>query len=147
MALIDDRMAGLAAMTPAQLRAQWRRWHRGQVMPAGLGRDLAARAIAWQMQAKVHGGFTPAAARQLQRLTRELEDKGYLDLADIPRLKPGTRLVREWHGHCYQVLVLDSGFEFQDRHYRSLTPIACAITGVHWSGPRFFGLKGKRGGR
>jgi len=58
-------------------------------------------------------------------------------------LKPGARLVREWHGHVHTVNVLDRGFEYQGECYRSLTQIARRITGVQWSGPRFFGI-GKR---
>ena len=41
------------------------------------------------------------------------------------------------------VTVLDEGFEFDGRLYSSLTQIAREITGTAWSGPRFFGLKGK----
>lgn len=133
----------LAAMPQAQLRAEWRRWHKGQPMPVGLGRDLATRAIAWAMQEKVHGGLTPAATRQVQKLLNELEKTGAIEIAKGHPLKPGTKLTREWHGRIYHVLVLEEGFEFQDRRYRSLTPIAREITGVQWSGPRFFGLKEK----
>jgi hypothetical protein len=61
-------------------------------------------------------------------------------LAAQPRLKPGARLVREWHGRTHTVVVVEDGFEFEGRLYRSLTSIAREITGAHWSGPRFFGL-------
>jgi hypothetical protein len=66
---------------------------------------------------------------------------GELDLERELQLKPGTRLVRQWHGQTYRVLVLDHGYQYADRHYQSLTPIAREITGAAWSGPRFFGLK------
>jgi hypothetical protein len=59
-------------------------------------------------------------------------------------LKPGTRLVREWQGRTYDVLVLDGGFSWQDTHYRSLSALARTITGTAWSGPLFFGLKPSR---
>jgi len=38
------------------------------------------------------------------------------------------------------VLVLDQGFEYAGRTYKSLSEIARAITGTRWSGPAFFGL-------
>jgi hypothetical protein len=41
------------------------------------------------------------------------------------------------------VLVLEDGFEYQGQRRRSLTMIAARITGAHWSGPRFFGLKNR----
>lgn len=145
MARVDDQITELAIMSPAQLRAEWRRWHRGQRIPDGLGRDLATRAIAWRMQERIWGGLPPARMRELDRLARQLREGGDLDIARDIRLKPGTRLVRDWHGTSYHVLVVEEGFEFEERFYRSLTPIARAITGAAWSGPRFFGLKGKRG--
>jgi Protein of unknown function (DUF2924) len=38
------------------------------------------------------------------------------------------------------VLVLAEGYEWHRKQYRSLSQIAEAMTGAHWSGPRFFGL-------
>jgi hypothetical protein len=61
-----------------------------------------------------------------------------------PELKPGTRLIREWQGRTYDVLVLDDGFSWQNTHYRSLSALASKITGTAWSGPLFFGLKPHR---
>ena len=63
----------------------------------------------------------------------------------VARLKPGAKLVREWRSKTHTVTVIDEGFEWKGRHWRSLSVIAREITGVHWSGPRFFGLKGKAG--
>jgi hypothetical protein len=59
-------------------------------------------------------------------------------------LRPGTKLVREWHERVHTVSVLEDGFEYQDERYRSLTQIARHITGVHWSGPLFFGISKRR---
>lgn len=60
----------------------------------------------------------------------------------VPRgpLLPGTRLLREWNGRQHFVDVVDGGFVFDGKAYRSLSAIARRITGAHWSGPRFFGL-------
>jgi hypothetical protein len=59
-------------------------------------------------------------------------------------MKPGTKLIREWHGHAHTVSVLDDGFEYEGERYPSLTRIARRITGVHWSGPLFFGISKRR---
>ena len=56
------------------------------------------------------------------------------------RLKPGSKLMREWRGRTHTVLVLEDGFEHDGKRFASLTQIAHAVTGTHWSGPRFFGL-------
>ena len=65
-------------------------------------------------------------------------------VGDRLALKPGTRLMREWRGRRYEVVVLDDGFSWQGMHYRSLSAIARTITGTAWSGPLFFGLKPNR---
>jgi hypothetical protein len=40
--------------------------------------------------------------------------------------------------------VIDDGFEYQGRRYKSLSAIARAITGTRWNGPAFFGLRANR---
>ena len=138
---IDHQLAGLAAMSPARLRAEWRRLNRRQTLPQGLTASQLARAIAWRLQEKAFGGLPPARLRELDRLAGQLEANGDIDVAGRGSLKPGSRLVRHWHGTVHAVTVLDDGFEFEERHYTSLTRIARQITGAAWSGPRFFGLK------
>jgi hypothetical protein len=43
------------------------------------------------------------------------------------------------------VVVTEDGFEYAGKTFPSLTKIAHAITGAHWSGPRFFGMVRKPG--
>jgi hypothetical protein len=62
------------------------------------------------------------------------------------RIKPGTRLLREWHGTTHEVIVTDQGFVWEGATYRSLSAIAFAITAAKWNGHRFFGLVKGRGG-
>jgi hypothetical protein len=56
------------------------------------------------------------------------------------KLQPGARLLRDWNGKTHVVDVIEGGYVFEAKVYPSLTAIAGKITGVHWSGPRFFGL-------
>jgi len=143
MGQINEQLAGLAAMSPARLRAEWRRHCRGLPLPEGLTGSQLVRGIAWRLQEKSFGGLPPARLRELDRLAEQLSVEGDIDVEGARSLKPGTQLVRHWHGTVHCVTVLDDGFEFQERHYSSLTQIARAITGAAWSGPRFFGLKRK----
>jgi hypothetical protein len=102
------------------------------------------RGIAWKKQSRVHGELPPHARREIDAvLTRLSAGKSAIDDERIS-LRPGTRLVREWHGTKHQVVVLERGYEHEGRHYGSLTQVASAITGAHWSGPRFFDLKPRR---
>jgi hypothetical protein len=57
------------------------------------------------------------------------------------RAKPGTVLIREWHGVSHRVTVLEVGVLLRGVHYGSLSEVARKITGTCWSGPRFFGLR------
>jgi hypothetical protein len=45
----------------------------------------------------------------------------------------------------HTVVMTEDGFEYAGKAFPSLTKIAHAITGAHWSGPRFFGLIRKPG--
>jgi hypothetical protein len=139
---LDERLAALSRLGLDQLRAEWRRLHRRAAPPARLSRDLLLRSIAHRLQEDVLGGLLPAAKRRLASLARGVaEGEPALARAAV-RLKPGTTLVREWHGRTHTVLVLaDGGFECQGRRYSSLSELARAITGARWSGPRFFGLR------
>jgi hypothetical protein len=90
------------------------------------------------------GGLRPQRQRQLRQVAQHVKETGAAKVPPSPELKPGTRLVREWQGRTYEVLVLDGGFSWQDTHYRSLSALARKITGTAWSGPLFFGLKPSR---
>ncbi len=57
-------------------------------------------------------------------------------------------LLREWGEREHKVRVTAQGlFEYEGSTFKSLTAVARRITGTHWSGPLFFGLKGKGGAR
>ena len=104
----------------------------------------AMRALAYRIQELASGGLRPELQHQLHQIASELQQTGRVAIRPRPRLKPGTRLLREWRGRSHQVLVLNDVFSWQATHYRSLSAIARKITGTAWSGPLFFGLKANR---
>jgi|TARA_R100000501_G_scaffold4652_1_gene9912 hypothetical protein len=106
-----------------------------------MGPDLLRRGIAWRLQVRVHGSLSRPVQRELDRAMLRIERTGEAADRHALSLKTGTRLVRDWNGKTYHVLVCDKGFEHDGRRYDSLSQIARAITGAHWSGPRFFGVK------
>jgi hypothetical protein len=137
---LGERLVALAGLGLDQLRGEWRRLHRA-APPARLSRDLLRRSVAHALQEDALGGLQPSTKRRLAELARALATKGEPPPAPASvRLKPGTTLVREWHGRTHTVLVLAKGFEHEGQRYASLTRLAHAITGAHWSGPRFFSL-------
>lgn len=142
MSTRKGELEDLDGMTPAQLRAEWRTcWRR----PAPeIGPDLLRRGIAWKRQSRVHGDLPLHVRREVDAVLKRLREGRTAVADDRISLKPGTRLVRQWRGTMHQVVVLESGYEHDGRHYASLTQVASAITGVHWSGPRFFDLKSRK---
>jgi len=142
---LEAEIASLQGLAIHDLRIAWRRFHSGEP-PARLSRDLMVRAIAHRMQERAHGGLAPVTKRRLRALAQEIATTGGDAFDPGVALRPGTRLVREWGGRTHTVIVLDEGFDYEDERYRSLTQIAARITGVHWSGPRFFRVR-KRASR
>jgi len=139
---VARKLRALEQMDPAALRAAWQRLYRAHP-PKHVTRDLLMLGIGWKIQEQAYGGLGAATRRRIADLAETLERDGDVRRSRVIRLKPGAKLVREWRGETHTVIVLEDGFEWRGRHWRSLSVIAREITGGHWSGPRFFGLKSK----
>jgi hypothetical protein len=138
-----EALSRLPKLDVGELRQQWRGLYKTEAS-RHLSRELLVRAVAYRMQEVALGGLRPEPQRQLRRIAQQLKDTGEATIRARPELKPGTRLLRQWQGRTYEVLVLDDGFSWQGTRYRSLSAIARQITGTPWSGPLFFGLKPNR---
>jgi len=138
---LEKRLSEIPHLGMDALRATWAGIY-GRSPPKFMSRRLLEFAAAYDAQAKVYGGLTPAIRRRLLQATPARSDPP----AEAPRRKPraalalGSRLVRDWHGRSHTVEVIEGGFAYAGRRYHSLSEIARVITGVRWSGPRFFGL-------
>ncbi len=130
----------LSALTIFELRGEWRRLHRSPP-PMRLSRDLLIRGIVYKLQERANGGLSKAALRQLEKGGGDPQKTVATKSGGPVSLRPGIRLVREWRGMTHMVLVQADGVEWRGRRYASLTMVAREITGAHWSGPRFFGLR------
>ena len=139
MTNVGKELDALAKMTRDELQERWRRIYRSDPPPR-ISKDLMVRIIAHRIQEDEYGGLDIKTKRRLRSFARSLESEGELPLPSGPSLKPGAKLIREWHGRTYNVIALEKGFKFDGRRYRSLSQIAREITGARWSGRRFFGL-------
>ena len=120
----------LDALDRAALLAQWRSAFGPP--PPKLSQPLMRRMLAFERQAKTAGDLTSDARRALAAVLKD----------DAPRTpNPGTLLLREWKGVVHEVEVVDGGYRWRGAVWRSLSAIATEITGVKWSGPRFFRIK------
>lgn len=136
---LEQEIAGLDALTSAELRERWARLTASPV--PRISPKLLRLALAWEIQARRLGGHSREVTRRLDQFA-----SGKTKTA-APR--PGMRLVREWQGRVH-VVTLEEGedgsaqvIRYEDRIFSSLSEVARAITGTRWSGPAFFGLKKK----
>jgi hypothetical protein len=155
---LSAEIAGLEQLDLAGLRGRWRRLFR-TAAPPHLPKHLLFRIVAYRIQANAFGDLDQETIRHLDRLARERQPRRVADAKQqrsesppplVPpdpngrSLKPGAILVREHAGVLHRVVVMENGFSWEGKTFRSLSQAAQAITGTNWSGPRFFGLRGKQ---
>jgi hypothetical protein len=136
-ASVAPRVNALPDCSRGELEEQWRAlW--GTEPPRHGSREFLTRAVAYAIQAQAFGGLD---AKTLRLLRKANGAKGARPKSQRSRLSKGSKLLREWHGETHEVLVLDKGFAWRGETYSSLSAIARTITGAHWNGWAFFGLK------
>lgn len=106
--------------------------------------------LAWRIQELALGGLSPRALKQIEQLAPQAPVRWQVTLppqrpdgarGSDPRLPAvGEHLSRRFNGIDHVVTVLEDGFQYGGKHYRSLSQIATTITGTAWNGFRFFGL-------
>jgi hypothetical protein len=134
---VTARVLALPNCSYRELGEQWRAvW--GTEPPRKASREFLVRAVAYGFQAQAFGGLD---AKTLQLLRKANGANGQQPKSKRARLSKGSKLFREWHGETHEILVLDKGFAWRGETYPSLSAIARAITGAHWNGWAFFGLK------
>jgi hypothetical protein len=125
-------------------------------------KEFLRRRIAWRLQALAEGDLSERArkrakelandadlririprdsARSAAKAVRERSAMGGLSPSRDPRLPPpGSFLTRKFKGSDIVVKVLDHGFEYDGRPFKSLSAIAQEVTGSKWNGFAFFAL-------
>ena len=155
-----QEVQGLSRMTVGELRDKYlevfgeetRSYHK----------EFLRKRIAWRIQALAEGDLSERARRRAEELANDADLRtraprdpvasgssevkartatGRISPSRDPRLPlPGTLLAREFQGRDIVVKVLDNGFEFDGRRYKSLSAIAKEVTGSKWNGFLFFGI-------
>jgi hypothetical protein len=144
-------------MKVAELRVKWRELF-GEDSRSN-NRAFLWRRLAWRVQELAYGGLSERAKARLDELSKEVDirflpPRGWKEaleatmaarpesgpIRDTRLPKTGTVLSRPYRGHDVRVVVLEKGFEWQGRPYRSLSAIAREVTGQRWNGLLFFGL-------
>ena len=161
---IEKELAGLQKMTVDDLRTKY-----AEVFgePSGSRhKDHLVKRIIWRMQANAEGGLSERALARAHELANDADLRVTAPrqpklaanaptrtvtvmTAVRPRtdLLPGTMLQRRYKGQTVRVIVLADGFEHEGERYKSLTAVTKAVTGKHWNGFHFFGLRQNGGDR
>ena len=141
------QIAELHQLPMRDLRDRWRALIGAD--PPRYNRGFLIRRLAYRLQELAHGGLSQAARARMDEL---LAQAGCDELGS-PQVKKqiargrrempiiGTRLIREWNGQPHEVTAVQGGFAYRGRRYRSLSAVAELITGTHWNGPAFFGVR------
>jgi hypothetical protein len=135
---LANELAGLPALDRIALIEKWQTLY-GTEPPGRVRNNFLMHAIAHRMQEQILGGLKPVTRRFLEKATEDNAPRQ--QMFPVISMKPGTRLLREWHGVTYEVIIMENGVQCNGKRYRSLSEVARAITGTRWSGPLFFGLK------
>ena len=141
---VEAEVEALASDSVGELKEKWQKLY-GNPAPKRFSRHLLELAVAYRIQENAYGGLSRQTKELLRRYAEEIRTTGTLTIAPTtPKLKAGTRLVKEWQGNMHVVTAMDDGFVYREERYGSLSEIARKITRVRRSGPAFFGLKGER---
>jgi hypothetical protein len=141
---LQARIEALPGLSIAELRQAWAEaW--GAPPPKGARRRLLMLGIAWKWQAELYGGYSRSAERRLALLEADFRQRGApranAHRACPERLRPGSRLIRDWKGERHEVEVTETGYLWRGQSWTSLSSVAREITGTRRNGPAFFGLR------
>ena len=139
--------AQLAALPSLPMPDLWALWDQHfPRRPSHRNRNYVESRLAYRIQELTYGAL-PTNIRKLlvEAGAKHSKIKSAAGRSAQTLLMPGTTLIREWDRREYRVTVLPDGlYELNGQRYKSLSAAAHAITGTHWSGPAFFGVKGGR---
>ena len=140
---ISQQLDSLSRLSKSGLRDLWKQLFR-TAAPPHLRKDVIIPILGYRLQERAFGSLSADSRRRLRHLARAFEADPNVGIPSVPRIKPGTRLIRQWRDQVHVVTVEETGYEYKGGRYQSLSQIARLITGTRWSGPLFFGLKPKQ---
>jgi hypothetical protein len=143
---VAAQLAALPSMPMAELWTLWDEHFPRR--PAHRNRNYVESRLAHRIQEKTYGALPTAIRRMLVDAgAKHSKIKTATVRSAQTLLMPGTTLIREWDEREYRVTVTLEGLYALDGHvFKSLTAVARHITGTHWNGPKFFGLRDSKGG-
>src|SRR5262249_7970477 len=110
---VEQQPDQLKQLKVEELRNRWQALF-DSAPPPRMRSSLIVQAIAGRLQEKALGGVKSSTQRLLQRAAEEAEGGRKISgSGKKAQPRPGTVLVREWHGSKHQVSVLKDGFLYR----------------------------------
>ena len=159
-ATVIAQIAALQKMTVGELRGRWKELYGGEETRS-FNRVYLWRRLAWRVQELAFGGLSERAKARITEINRDddlrflpprtwtpsaiaapapTSRQGCPPVRDSRLPSPGSVITREYHGQEIRITVLEKGFEWEGRPYRSLSAVARDVCGQRWNGFLFFGL-------
>jgi len=153
---IQSQLTGLKMAPVEKLQLKYKELFKTKETPCDNKVYLFKR-IAYKLQELEHGGLSEKAKSKIKELIKEYDPINNKALrpevtsagkvvTSIPSLRdkrlpiPGTVMHKKYKDQEINIRVLEKGFEYNNKYYKSLTAISEEITGSHWSGYDFFNL-------
>ncbi len=147
---ILSRILALKTASLLELQKEYSALYDGKKAPSNNETYLWQK-IAYRIQELEYGGLPEDAKNKAKELAKEYDPINNKTLRlngtnkrcvlrDRRLPIPGTVISKEYKGIDIQVKMLDKGFEYNGKVYKSLTAIAKEVTGSHWNGYLFFNI-------
>lgn len=136
-----------------ELRTKYQKlFGEGKAIPGN--KTFIVKRIAYKLQELKYGGLSQPAKEKVEEFIKKYDpvnnkavrpaqkgESGPAKSTKDSRLPiPGTIITKVYKGKKLEVKVLEKGFEYKGKVYRSLSGVAKDITGSGWNGFLFFGL-------
>ena len=155
---LNQNIMDLRDLTTAQLQRKYQELF-GQASHSN-HKDYLLRRVAWRLQALAEGGLSERARQYARAIAtdadlrlcapKKSQSQPMIRVANAsrqldPRVPPpGTQLIKRYKEETLTVTVLEEGYRYGERVYKSLSAIARQVTGTQWNGLVFFGLCSRR---
>jgi hypothetical protein len=152
---LNEHIDELRRLTTAQLQLRYRELF-GQPSHSN-HKGYLFRRVAWRMQAAAEGGLSERARAYAREIATDadlrlcapkkpIQTQPAVRVAGAsrpvdPRVPPpGTQLIKRYKDETLTITVLEDGYQYGERVYKSLSAIARQVTGTQWNGYVFFDL-------
>lgn len=146
---IAGKIEALKKTGTAHLSSHYRELFDDKTPPGN--RTFLIRQLAYRVQEQSLGELSPSTKDRIRELISAYDPVNRTVIRsstgitkagrDIRLPTPGSFITKVYKSKRLDVKVLEKGFEYQGAVYGNLSAVAKAITGAHWNGFIFFGVK------